>query len=698
MRIERETMVDVPRPRVWELVSRPAGYPAFFHGITRFELKTEVETGLGARFSMRMRVGSADVGGLVEIVEYDEPGDMAWTSITGIDQRGRWRLRETADGGTRVMLRLSYGSPGGLLGAITDQVSKPMVARNLEQTLQNLRLELGEERGAYEVSEDGMSLPGRAAYLLGSAKVLVDAAVVRPMRPDRAWSVLRTIQKWGRSPAAGSISLAERFSDEPMIADELGTLSFSEVHTRTNALAHALSDTGIVEGDGVGIMCRNHRGFIEATIAVSKLGANSLLLNTAFAGPQLADVVKREKPKALIFDEEFTGLLADAARRRKRFVAWRDSERPGDPTLDELIAEGDPEDVVPPEREGRAVILTSGTTGAPKGAARSNPQSLDPAVSLLSKIPLKARQVSHIAAPLFHSWGFAHYTLGLILGTTYVLRRKFDPEGCLDAVARYRCDSLIVVPVMMQRTLDLPEETRAKYDVSSLKVVGASGSALPGDLAIEWMNTFGDTLYNLYGSTEVAWATIATPTDMRAAPGTAGKPPRGTVVRLFDGNGVEVPPGHTGRIFVGNELLFEGYTGGGSKDFIGSLMATGDVGRFDESGRLFVEGRDDEMIVSGGENVFPQEVEDLLARHEAVSEVAAIGVEDTDFGHRLRAFVVPEQGKQVSEDELKSYVKSNLARYKVPREIVFLDELPRNATGKVLKRELKGLDPGAAAS
>jgi acyl-CoA synthetase (AMP-forming)/AMP-acid ligase II/uncharacterized protein YndB with AHSA1/START domain len=696
VRIERETTVNASRARVWELVSEPAGYPAFFHGITRFERRGDIERGPGARFSMRMRVGSADVGGLVEIVEFDEPRDLAWTSITGIDQRGRWRLRETDDGRTRVVLRLSYGSPGGLLGALSDQVSKPMVARNLERTLHNLGLELGEDGGAHEVSDDGMSLPARAAYLLGSVKVLVDAGVVRPMRPDRAWGVLRTIQKWGRSPAAGSISLAERFPHEPMIVDELGTLTFAEVHTRTNALAHALSDAGIVEGDGVGIMCRNHRGFIEATVAVSKLGANSLYLNTSFAGPQLTEVVRREQPKGLIYDEEFTELLEEAGKRRKRFVAWHDSERCDDPTLDELIAAGDPADVVPPDREGRAVILTSGTTGAPKGAARSNPQSLDPAVSLLSKIPLKTRQVSHIAAPLFHSWGFAHYTVGLILGTTYVLRRRFEPEPCLDAVARYRCDALVVVPVMMQRILELPEETRAKYDVSSLKVVAASGSALPGDLAIEWMNAFGDTLYNLYGSTEVAWASIATPTDMRAAPGTAGKPPRGTVVRLFDASGVEVPQGQTGRIFVGNELLFEGYTGGGSKDVIGSLMATGDVGRFDEGGRLFVEGRDDDMIVSGGENVFPQEVEDLLARHEAVAEVAAIGVEDKDFGQRLRAFVVLEKDKQASEDELKAHVKANLARYKVPREIIFLDELPRNVTGKVLKRELKLLEPDEA--
>jgi fatty-acyl-CoA synthase len=245
---------------------------------------------------------------------------------------------------------------------------------------------------------------------------------------------------------------------------------------------------------------------------------------------------------------------------------------------------------------------------------------------------------------------------------------------------------------MMQRILELPATTRRRYDTSSLRVVAASGSALPGDLATEWMDEFGDTLYNLYGSTEVAWATIATPEDMRAAPGTAGRPPRGTVVKLYDDRGTEVAPGQTGRIFVANNMLFEGYTGGGSKDVIEGLMATGDVGRMDDAGRLFVEGRDDEMLVSGGENLFPAEVEDLLAKHDGVVEAAAIGVEDEKFGQRLRAFVVAKEGRGASEDELKAYVKSNLANFKVPREVWFLDELPRNSTGKVLKRELKKIE------
>ena len=441
------------------------------------------------------------------------------------------------------------------------------------------------------------------------------------------------------------------------------------------------------------IMCRNHRGFVEATVANAKLGANSLYLNTAFAGPQITEVVKREKPVAIVFDQEFTDLLEDAGTRRKRFVGWVDDpDTVEDPTLEGLIQNGSTEQPVPPENTGKMIILTSGTTGTPKGANRGSPDTLDPATSFLSRIPLQYRATSHIAAPLFHSWGFAHFNLGLLLGTTMVLTRKFEPEESLRLIAQSKADVLVVVPVMMQRILDLPEETRAKYDVSSLKVVAASGSALPGDLATEWMDAFGDNVYNLYGSTEVAWATIATPADMRAAPGTAGRPPRGTVLKLLDENGVEVPQGETGRIFVANTMMFEGYTGGGSKELVDGLMSTGDVGRMDDAGRLFVEGRDDEMIVSGGENLFPKEVEDTIARHKAVSEVACVGVDDEKFGQRLRAFVVLESGQSADEDELKKHVKSNLANFKVPREIWFMDELPRNATGKVLKRELKEIE------
>jgi acyl-CoA synthetase (AMP-forming)/AMP-acid ligase II len=531
---------------------------------------------------------------------------------------------------------------------------------------------------------------------LFTARTLVDVGMVRPMRPDKLLRIADALRRWGPTPAAGYTVSAIRHPDSLAIIDELGTLTFADVHRRTNALAHGLRNAGVGQGDGVAIMCRNHRGFVDAVVACSKLGANALYLNTAFAGPQIADVVKREGPAALIYDAEFDGLVRGGAEGRKRFIAWHDGdEKPSGPLLEDLIAGGDTSDVKPPSEKGRVVILTSGTTGSPKGAQRKQPESLDPAAALFSKIPLRAGERTMIAAPMFHSWGFVHFTLGMGLGSTLVLRHKFDPEETLSATAQHRCTALVVVPVMLQRILELPAETIEKYDLSKLRVIAASGSALPGEMALKLMDRFGDVLYNLYGSTEVAWATIATPEDLRAAPGTAGRPPRGTVVKLLDDQGNEVPRGATGRIFVGNEMAFEGYTGGGSKQNVGGLLSSGDVGHFDEGGRLFIDGRDDEMIVSGGENVFPREVEDLLHDHDSIDEVAVIGVDDEQFGQRLKAFVVRCSGSSVSEVELKDYVKANLARYKVPREIVFLDELPRNATGKVLKRELAEREPTA---
>ncbi|HEV2075709.1 MAG TPA: AMP-binding protein, partial [Thermoleophilaceae bacterium] len=372
MRIEREMRVAAPPRRVWELVSNPEAYPRLMQGITRVEPRSEGGPGLGARYLLHMRAGSADVGGLVELVEFDECRDMAWNSITGIDQRGRWRLRETDDGGTKVTLRLAYGAPGGLLGSLADRLSAPTVRDHLEQSLRNLRVALGDrEEAAADGAGDGVA--ARALHELGSLKTLIEAGVVRPMRPDRLARIALALARFGRTPAAGYAALAERHPHRTALVDELGALSFAELHRRTNALAHALSDAGLGEGDGIGIMCRNHRGFVEATVAASKLGADALYLNTAFSGPQLADAAKREKPTAIVYDEEFAELLTEAGRRRKRCVAWQDSDDPPDRTLEELIAGGDPADVVPPAREGRTVILTSGTTGSPKGAARSNP-------------------------------------------------------------------------------------------------------------------------------------------------------------------------------------------------------------------------------------------------------------------------------------------------------------------------------------
>jgi acyl-CoA synthetase (AMP-forming)/AMP-acid ligase II len=519
------------------------------------------------------------------------------------------------------------------------------------------------------------------------AKVLHEAGILGLHRPDKSAKVVSAFIRWGASPALGITTAAIHYPDETALIDERGSLTFEQLHRRSNALAHAFAEMGIGYGDGVGIMCRNHRGFIEATLAAAKLGASALYLNTMFAGPQLVEVMRREGPKALVHDEEFGGLLDGVDGSVARVLAWCDGEVDGQ-TIDGLIAAADDSDLKPPPDKPRFVILTSGTTGTPKGAQRSSPDGLLAMAALIDKIPYRARDTMMIAAPLFHSWGFFHFIVSLPTASTIVLRRRFNEEETLAAVQEHRAQVLAVVPVMLQRILRLPDETLDRYDLSSLRITSASGSTLPGELAIEWMDRFGDTIYNLYGSTEVAYATVATPEDLRAAPGTAGKAPRGTVVRLYDEDGVEVPEGEVGRIFVGNEMSFEGYTGGGGKEVIDGLLSSGDVGHVDSAGRLFIDGRDDEMIVSGGENVFPREVEDLLADHAAVVEVAVIGVDDEEFGQRLKAFVVLTAEAAVSEDELRAHIKANLAAYKAPREIEFVEELPRNATGKVLKRKL----------
>ena len=469
--------------------------------------------------------------------------------------------------------------------------------------------------------------------------------------------------------------------------DERGELTYKELDELSNALANSWRKHGLKAGEGVAILARNHRGFLEAVFAAAKSGARIILLNTSFAGPQIREVATREGTDLLVYDEEYGQMLEGIDDpRRGRYRAWADE--PGDDTLDALIDGADRSAPPKPAEWPRITILTSGTTGTPKGAPRAEPHSLSLIGGLLSKVPFRAREVTELCVPMFHALGFMQSIVGVGLGSTLVVRRRFDPKATLDSLDHHRATAMVVVPVMLSRIVDLGEDQVKQRDTSALRIIFVSGSALGADLALRATDAFGPVIYNLYGSTEIAYATIATPEDLREEPNTVGKVVRGSIVKLLDEDGKEVKPGETGRIFVGNISQFEGYTGGGSKDMVQGLMSSGDVGHFDAEGRLYIDGRDDEMIVSGGENVFPAEVEELLGSHESIQEVAAIGVDDERFGQRLKAFVVLQKGANLSEDEIKGYVKDNLANYKVPREVVFLDELPRNHTGKVLKREL----------
>lgn len=517
--------------------------------------------------------------------------------------------------------------------------------------------------------------------------VLRRARLLPTSRPDLLAAMAVALRRYG--PAAGTaVIAARRYGPAYALVDERGPLSYTELHRRSSALAGAWSERGLGPETVFAAVCRDHRGLIDTVLAAAKLGARLLLMNTGFGPAELTEVAAREGVTAVVHDQEFTALLDEVPERTARFLAWVDEEGSGTPSLDELIADGAGHGLSAPPRPGELVLLTSGTGGTPKGAPRSVRSPLA-AAQFLERVPLGAGEPVFIAAPVFHGTGLSQLFLALSLGSTVVCRRRFDALATVEAVQRHRCGALVLVPTMLRRILDLGADTLARYDTSSLRIVLSAGSALGADLGNRATAAFGETLYNLYGSTEAAVATIATPEDWRAHPGTVGRPPTGCRVRLYDGQDEPVAEsGQRGRIFVGSPLAFDGYTDGGRKESLDGLLATGDVGHFDERGRLFVDGRDDDMVVSGGENIFPAEIEELLAARPDVIEAAVIGVPDEEFGWRLRAFVVPGEESAPDAAELQSYVKGRLARYKVPRDVVFLQKLPRNATGKLLRHEL----------
>jgi acyl-CoA synthetase (AMP-forming)/AMP-acid ligase II/NAD(P)-dependent dehydrogenase (short-subunit alcohol dehydrogenase family) len=529
---------------------------------------------------------------------------------------------------------------------------------------------------------------------LRSLSTIVSSRAVRPIRPDRLARVLLAQRRFGSTPAFAAAMGAELYGDRPAVIDEHGALTFAELDLEAGSLASSLhSNFDLGAGDSVAIMCRNHRGFVQAAVAATRLGCDLVPLNTDFAGPALADVLVREGVTAAVYDQEFEPLFDDAAFSGTRVLASHRGA-PGRPTIEVLVSVGSG-DAPPPQSAGRVIMLTSGTTGTPKGAVRTvSPRSLAPVAvaGLLDLGRIKAIPRSGdpfvVGPPLFHLFGLVGMMGAFALGSPIVISRRFDPEATLAQVERHRAGMLLAVPTMLKRIMDLPEPTRERYDTSSLRMLISGAAPLAPELGLAVMDQFGEILYNGYASTEVGAGTLATPADLRAAPGTVGRPAGGAKVKILDEEGVELPQGRTGRIFVGSPLLFDGYTGGGGKEMIDGLMSTGDLGHFDQAGRLFIDGRDDEMILSGGENVFPQEVEELLSAHDAVADAAVFGVPDEDFGQRLSSQVVLKPGAAASPDELRTYVKERLARHKVPREIEFVQELPRTSTGKLQRRKL----------
>ncbi|MEV0247044.1 AMP-binding protein [Nocardia sp. NPDC050712] len=677
--VEVVAEVPVSRRALYELLVDPQNYPRILVGVGGCEPLAPVDNRPLVRFrigSIESGIRTIDVQPIVvrwfERLELHCPAEGSFASI---------RLRGE---GEKTQVIITCFAVGRVHPGLTE-VSKATLVQWVQAGLDRIVDIVRNKPTSVVINGEDSPVRLRASV---ARQILVSRVLAS--RPDLGVKQVRSLVRWGFNLAGGYAAGAAHSPDRLAVIDGQGSRTFSEIDQRSTALAGAMAGLGLGTGDAIGLLARNHRGMVETMVAAGKLGVDVVLMNAGLSGRTLEEIVQRDRLMALFVDSELEDLvkyLREDLPRISTDVAPTSHRT----TLDELIAQQDTKFRMP-SQPGRLVVLTSGTSGSPKGARRPHPRGFATIAALLSRIPLRMHETMLIPAPLFHTWGLAGLQISTALRATTVLPEQFDAEDTLRLIAEHQVTSLLVVPTMVERILDLPIAVRARYDLSSLRVVASCGAPLAAATVLRFLDGFGDILYNVYGSTEVSWATIATPDDLRLSPMTAGCPPLGTKVAVLGEDRRPVPVGVVGRIFVGNHMLFDGYVSAAPPEEVEGLLDTGDVGYLDAAGRLYIAGRDDEMIISGGENVFPRPVEEALALLPQVSEVAVVGVPDRDFGQRLAAFVVKREGVGLDPEMVRNYIRNRLGRVSVPRDVAFLSQLPRGETGKVLKRFLAGFD------
>ena len=535
-----------------------------------------------------------------------------------------------------------------------------------------------------------MKLPGPAVRLrdeAAAARILWSAGMV-PRDARAAIAGVRAVVRLG--PFGGLPAYcAAVHGDTTAVIDDRGSLTFAEFADRTHRLADALRSEfpGRRRQPSIGIMCRNHADALVTLCAAAAVGARVVLLGADFGPRQVAVVAERERLDALVHDEEFRSAVTAFGGRS--WCARYGGEAPDD-ALDRLVDRGDGSLPPRPAHPASLVILTSGTSGVPKGAPRAEPRTLLLTAGLLERIPLRGGMRVLLSAPVFHGWGLLVAVLTLMLGGTLVLRPRFEAATALADLERFRCGAFVAVPTMLRRIVDLGDRVRSA-DLAALRIVASGGARLEPALVRAVSDSFGPALHNLYGSTEAAYVSIATPSDLAEAPNCAGRPTLGTVLRIVDDTGGALPVGVEGRILVRTPAQIDAYTDGTRRSGDDGFLDTGDRGHLDELGRLHVCGRSDSMIVSGGENVFPEELELVLLDHPAIADAAVTPVDDDEFGQRLRAYVVAVGDEAVDEAAIRAHVADRLPRSRMPRDVVFVDILPRGSSGKVQRGTLDDL-------
>ncbi|MEZ4310185.1 MAG: AMP-binding protein [Polyangiaceae bacterium] len=474
--------------------------------------------------------------------------------------------------------------------------------------------------------------------------------------------------------------------------------SFFELNSAIDRAAAGLAARGIRKGDAVLVAMKNRPEFLLAQAAIGRLGASAVSVSWRSTPPEMQYIAKHSEARALVFD----ALIEPTVRKALEDVPAIEPSRAfavggkveGLSTWEELLAAG----ATFEEASGDAAVVmyTSGTTGKPKGAVRKfQREVMAHVLSFIEQTPMVAGERHLVTCPLYHATAFAFTSFTYILGGSVVVMGDFKPETFLELVERYRITTTAMVPTMLHRVLELGKDRIRAHDLSSLKVIFSGGAPLSATLARDVLDTLGDKLWNFYGATETGVVTVAGPEDLRRSPGTIGRILPGQEVRLLDDEGREVPDGEVGELYAKSEQLVAGYhadeaaTRGSMRE---GFFSVGDLARRDARGCFHIEGRKRDMIISGGINVYPAEVEAALDEHPAVLESAVVGIPDREWGERVRAYVVLRESAHATPEELAAFCAERVAKTKVPRDIRFLDHLPRNPTGKVLKRELRAME------
>lgn len=510
--------------------------------------------------------------------------------------------------------------------------------------------------------------------------------------------MLRTLASGSQNPSRLYKIHAKNSPSKPALIWRGRTTTWAELDSRIDRLASGLLRRGVGRKQSVVLMMKNRQELVELGAACARAGAAGVSISWRSTPKELVYLATHSGARGIVLEPELLPTLEQARPELPDdffvVVAGRDAPR-GMTALDALLDE-DPQRIdatTTNDEDAAVVIYTSGTTGKPKGAVRKFPKdTMQAAFRFINETPMRVDDVHLVTCPLYHSTAFGFLSLSHLLGATVVVMDEFKPEPFLEMVERHGVTTTACVPTMLHRIMELPEATRKKYDTRSLRAVFSGGAPLPAPLAIDFMDAFGDVVYNFYGATETGLVTLATPEHLRHAPGTIGKAIPGNDIRLLDDEKKEVGEGKVGELYVKNKLLVAGYhkdEHATRESMVDGYFSVGDLARRDRDGHYFIEGRKRDMVISGGVNVYPAEIEAVLEKHPEIAEVAVVGVPDREWGERVRAFVVRRDGSSLDEGALKTYARERLAGPKVPREFVFLDALPRNPTGKVLKRELR---------